>query len=395
MIKRQITSQIDRLKKGFPVIVVTGPRQSGKTTLIRKIFPDYQYFNLENPETLGIVENDPAGFINANTHRIIIDEVQRVPQLVSYIQAVVEEQKIMGNFILSGSENLLISEKVNQSLAGRAAYINLLPLTIEELKIHKHVTNSAYQQIFTGFYPAIYDKDIKPVDYYDQYIATYVERDLKQISNITNLSLFRKFLALLAGRIGQLVNTSSLANDVGVAPNTIENWISILEASYLVFRLQPYYENYGKRYIKSSKIYFTDTGLACRLLGLTSKHEVSKHYLVGGLFENLIILELKKHILNHSKSAKLYFFRDSNGNEVDLLVDGGITQIPIEIKSGATFSTDYLKGLEYWQKLKDTQQNTKPSLPGFIVYNGTQPHKSQNYELLQWDNLDNLLEHIK
>ena len=395
MIKRLITSQIDRLKKGFPVIVVTGPRQSGKTTLIRKIFPDYEYFNLENPETLGIIENDPAGFINANTHKIIIDEVQRVPQLVSYIQAAVEEQKVMGNFILSGSENLLISEKVNQSLAGRAAYINLLPLSIEELKNHKDVAGDVYEQIFTGFYPAIYDKNITPVDYYDQYIATYVERDLKQISNITNLSLFRKFLALLAGRIGQLVNTSSLANDIGVAPNTIENWISILEASYLVFRLQPYYENYGKRYIKSSKMYFTDTGLACRLLGLTSAHEVSKHYLVGGLFENLIILELKKHILNHSKSAKLYFFRDSNGNEVDLVIDGGIIQIPIEIKSGATFTTDFLKGLEYWQKLKDDQPNTKASLPGFVIYNGTNAHKAKKYELLKWSNLNSLLEQIK
>lgn len=395
MIKRLITSQIDRLKKGFPVIVVTGPRQSGKTTLIRKIFPDYQYFNLENPETLSIVENDPAGFINANTQKIIIDEVQRVPQLVSYIQAAVEEQKNMGNFILSGSENLLISEKVNQSLAGRAAYINLLPLSIEELRSHEHVSHNVYSQIFTGFYPAIYDKDIKPVDYYNQYIATYVERDLKQMSNISNLSLFRKFLALLAGRIGQLVNTSSLANDVGVAPNTIENWISILEASYLVFRLQPYYENYGKRYIKSSKIYFTDTGLACRLLGLSSATEVGKHFLVGGLFENFIIVELKKHILNHSKSAKLYFFRDSNGNEVDLLIDGGLTQIPIEIKSGATFSTEFLKGLEYWQKLISNQPYTKPSLPGFVIYNGAQVHTSQNYELLKWSNLNSLLEHIK
>ncbi|NCS86274.1 MAG: AAA family ATPase [Candidatus Pacebacteria bacterium CG_4_10_14_3_um_filter_34_15] len=395
MIKRLITSQIDRLRKKFPVIVVTGPRQSGKTTLIKKIFPDHQYFNLENPETLGIIENDPAGFINANTQKIIIDEVQRVPGLLSYIQAVVDEQQIMGNFILSGSENLLLSERVNQSLAGRAAYINLLPLSLEELKTHAEVTDKIYAQILTGFYPAIYDKDIKPNDYYDQYIATYVERDLKQISNITNLSLFRKFLALLAGRIGQLVNLSSLANDVGVAVNTIESWISILEASYLVFRLQPYYENYGKRYIKSSKIYFTDTGLACRLLGLTAPTEVSKHYLVGGLFENFIIVELKKYILNHSKSAKLYFYRDSNGNEVDLIIDGGLFQIPVEIKSGATFSTEFLKGLEYWSRLKNDQLNTKKALPGFVIYNGTQAHKIKSYELLRWDNLSNLFDLIK
>ncbi|NTU73731.1 ATP-binding protein [Candidatus Roizmanbacteria bacterium] len=394
MIKRAITPHIDRLRKGFPVIVVTGPRQSGKTTLIKKMFSDYHYFNLENPETLGMVENDPSGFINAKTHNIIIDEVQRVPQLLSYIQAVVDEQHIPGNFILSGSENLLLSEKINQSLAGRAAYVNLLPLSIEELKRHDH-TPHVYEQIFSGFYPAIYDKDIKPVDYYDQYIATYVERDLKQISNITNLSLFRKFLALLAGRIGQLVNLSSLANDVGVAVNTIESWISILEASYLVFRLQPYYENYGKRYIKSSKIYFTDTGLACRLLGLSSPQEVTKHYLIGGLFENLIIIELKKYILNHSKSAKLYFFRDSNGNEVDLVIDGGIAQIPVEIKSGATFTTEFLKGLEYWKKLKVCQPHTKPALPGFVIYNGTQTYKTDTYELLNWSTLESVLNLLK
>lgn len=393
MIKRIITSQINRLRKGFPVIVVTGPRQSGKTTLIKKMFPDYQYFNLENPETLGIIENDPAEFINSNTKKVIIDEVQRVPQLLSYIQAVVDEQHVMGNFILSGSENLLLSEKINQSLAGRAAYINLLPLSIEELKNYE--LHKVHDQIFTGFYPAIYDKDIKPVDYYDQYIATYVERDLKQISNITNLSLFRKFLVLIAGRIGQLVNLSSLANDVGVAVNTIESWISILEASYLVFRLQPYYENYGKRYIKSSKIYFTDTGLACRLLGLTSASEVGKHYLIGGLFENFIIVELKKYILNHSKSAKLYFYRDSNKNEVDVLIDGGITQIPVEIKSAATFSTSFLKGLEYWEKLKNDQPHTKRSLPGFVIYNGAQAHRAQTYELLKWNNLHHLFELIK
>ncbi|NTU46781.1 ATP-binding protein [Candidatus Roizmanbacteria bacterium] len=395
MIKRIITSRVDRLKKGFPVVVVTGPRQSGKTTLINKLFPDYHYFNLENPETLGIVENDPAGFINMNTHKIIIDEVQRVPQLLSYIQAVVDEQHILGNFILSDSENLLLSEKINQSLAGRAAYVNLLPLSVEELKNHGDSATNVYKQIFTGFYPAIYDKDVTPIDYYDQYIATYVERDLKQISNITNLSLFRKFLALLAGRIGQLVNLSSLANDVGVAVNTIENWISILEASYLVFRLQPYYENYGKRYIKSAKIYFTDTGLACRLLGLTSAQEVSKHYLVGGLFENFIIVELKKYILNHSKSANLYFYRDSNGNEVDLLIDGGITQIPVEIKSGATFSTEFLKGLEYWKKLKIDKPQSKQALAGFVIYNGSNTHKTENYELLNWNNLNSILELIQ
>lgn len=383
MINRQITSQINRLKKGFPVIAVTGPRQSGKTTLIKNIFPKYNYFNLENPETLSIIENDPAGFINSNNQKIIIDEVQRVPQLLSYIQSIVDEQKLMGNFIISGSENLLLSQKVNQSLAGRAAYINLLPLSNQELSQHKLLAKNIHKQIFTGFYPAIYDRKIDPIDYYNQYIATYVERDLKQISQISNLSSFRNFLALLAGRIGQLVNLSSLANDTGVAVNTIENWISILEASYLVFRLQPYHKNFGKRYVKSPKIYFNDVGLACRLLTLSKPSELKNHYLTGGLFENLIITEIKKHILNHSKSSKLYFFRDSNNNEVDLVIDSGTTQIPVEIKSSGTFSPQFTSGLKFWQKLSTSSKQNS-----FVVYNGRQTLAINNLQLLNWSNLN-------
>jgi len=395
MIKRHITNYINRLKKSFPVVVVTGPRQSGKTTLIKSMFPDYEYYNLENPQTFNRVKNDPAGFININTTKIIIDEVQRIPELLSYIQVTADEQQLMGNFILSGSENILLSEKINQSLAGRAAYVNLLPLSLNELKNVNKETSNVYNQIFTGFYPAIYDKKIDPIMYFEQYIATYVERDVKQISNIMNLNQFRKFLGLLAGRAGQIVNYASLANDVGVAPNTIENWISILEASYIIFRLQPYYENFGKRHIKSPKIYFNDTGLVCRLLELESTQELKKHFLIGGLFENLVILEIKKHILNFSKSAKLYYFRDTNGNEVDLLVDQGLTQTPIEIKSGATFSSSYLKGIKYWTNFTKKENFPKKTLPGIIIYTGNQPHKSEKYSLLKWDSLDSLFKSIK
>lgn len=393
MIKRHITNQINRLRKGFPVLAITGPRQSGKTTLLKQMFPKYEYFNLENPETLFMIENDPAGFINSQQNKIIIDEVQRVPQLLSYIQSIVDEKKVMGNFIVSGSENLLLSEKINQSLAGRAAYVELLPLSNQELMSAKLLKPSVHKQIFTGSYPAIYDRKINPIDYYNQYIATYVERDLKQISSISNLSLFRKFLALLAGRIGQLINLSSLANDIGVAVNTIENWISILEVSYLVIRLQPHHQNLGKRHIKSPKIYFTDTGLACRLLGISSPTELQNHFLVGGLFENLVIMEIKKYLSNHINSAQLYFFRDSNGNEVDLIIDKGTKLIPIEIKAGATFSQSYLKGVEYWQNLVDSvKKTTKQS--GFIVYSGKQAHAGKYYSLLQWDKLNSLFEKI-
>lgn len=393
MIKRQITQRINELKKSFPVIVVTGPRQSGKTTLIREMFPDYEYFNLESPQTLQAIQDDPVGLINPETHKIIIDEVQRVPELLSYIQVAVDEQHIAGNFILSGSENLLLSEKINQSLAGRAAYVNLLPLSYEELKSAGKEYKDLYKQIFTGQFPALYSKKYKPFEYFEQYIATYVERDVKQISNLINLTQFRKFLGLIAGRIGQVVNNVSLANDVGVSPNTIENWISILEASYIVFRLQPYYENFGKRHIKSPKIYFTDTGLACRLLDLGESKQLENFFLIGGLFENFIILEIKKYLQNTRPTAKLFYFRDTHGNEVDLIIDQGTTQIPVEIKSGSTFSTSFLKGIRYWEKILN-EKSPKEALPGYVIYSGNNPYKTSKYSLINWRDMDQLFTQI-
>lgn len=393
MINRQIVSQIKRLKKEFPVIAVTGPRQSGKTTLLREMFPKYEYFNLENPETLSTVENDPATFIRAHQQAVIIDEVQRVPALLSYIQVTVDEQQKMGSFIISGSENLLLSEKINQSLAGRAAYVQLFPLSNQELIEAGLLKASVYDQIFTGSYPALYARKINTIDYYDQYIATYVERDLKQISTISNLSLFRKFFALLAGRIGQLLNLSSLANDVGVSVMTIENWISILEASYLVFRLQPHYKNFGKRYIKSSKLYFTDTGLACRLLKISSVEELQTHYLIGGLFENMMIMEMKKYLANSANSSQPYFFRDSNGNEVDLIIDQGTKQIPIEIKASGTFNSSFIKGIEFWHDLT-SKSETVSKQPGFVIYTGKQAHQGKNYSLIEWNLLAPLFQSL-
>lgn len=394
MIKRQMAQRINELKKAFPVIVVTGPRQSGKTTLIREMFPDYEYFNLESPQTLQSVQNDPAGLVNPKTHKIIIDEVQRVPELLSYIQVAVDEQHIAGNFILSGSENLLLSEKINQSLAGRAAYVNLLPLSYEELKSAGKEYKNLYKQIFTGQFPALYSKKYQPIEYFEQYIATYVERDVKQISNLINLNHFRKFLGLLAGRIGQVVNNVSLASDVGVSPNTIENWISILEASYIIFRLQPYFENFGKRHIKSPKIYFTDTGLACRLLELSEPEQLKNFFLIGGLFENFIILEVKKYLQNTKPTAKLFYFRDTHANEVDLIIDQGTTQIPLEIKSGSTFSPSFLKGVRYWTKLLN-DESPKKALPGFVIYAGNKLYKTDEYSLIQWQDLNQVFKQIQ
>lgn len=389
MIKRDITTRINKLKTQFPVLAVTGPRQSGKTTILREMFPDYAYYNLENPETLANVEHDTATFIRENQDRVIIDEVQRVPELLSYIQVTVDETKKLGSFIISGSENLLLSEKINQSLAGRAAYITLYPLSNQELKAEKLLKPTIYDQIFTGSYPFLYSHDTEVIGYYDQYIATYAERDLKQISNIINLSQFRKFFALLAGRVGQLVNLTTLANDSGVSVTTIENWISILEASYLVFRLQPHFKNFGKRYIKSPKIYFTDTGLACRLLGIRSPEQLKTHYLLGGLFENMMIMEVLKHFSNHGLPDKLFFFRNSNGQEVDLVIDQGLTQIPIEIKSSGTFNPDFYKGLKYWRSLTENSPETTTK-HGFVIYAGEQTTNGADHSLLTWNNLGKL-----
>jgi predicted AAA+ superfamily ATPase len=394
MINRQITNRINELKNSFPVIVVTGPRQSGKTTLIREMFPEYTYYNLESPQTLKAVQDDPAGLVNPKTHKIIIDEVQRAPELLSYIQVAVDEQHIAGNFILSGSENLLLSEKINQSLAGRAAYVNLLPLSYEELKDAGKEYKDLYKQLFTGQFPALYSKKYKPFEYFEQYIATYVERDVKQISNVINLTQFRKFLGLIAGRIGQMINNVSLANDVGVSPNTIENWISILEASYIIFRLQPYYENFGKRHIKSPKIYFTDTGLACRLLDLTEPEQLKNFFLIGGLFENFVILEIKKFLQNIKPTAKLFYFRDTHGNEIDLIIDQGTTQIPVEIKSGSTFSLSFLKGIRYWNDIVG-EKSPKEVLPGFVVYSGSQLYKTNEYSLIKWKELNQIFQQMK
>ncbi len=389
LLVRSLGEKIKLLSTKFPVVAVTGPRQSGKTTLIRSLYGNYKYYNLENLEFLNLVEKNPAGFIKSNS-KIIIDEVQKLPDLFSYIQVSVDNKKIMGDYVISGSQNLLLSQNISQSLAGRAAYITLLPFSYDELKSKNLQKKSVYGQILTGFYPAIYDRDINPTDYFNEYIITYVERDVRQLINIVDLTQFRKFLGLLAGRIGQLLNLSSLANDVGVSHNTIEGWISLLEASYIVYRLPPYFGNFGKRLIKSPKIYFYDVGLACRLLNISSEEELITHSSVGNLFENLVISEIQKYINNFSKSATLYFYRDNTGNEVDLVIDTGGGQIPVEIKSAGTFSNDFLKGIDRFVSLdKDLKANHR-----FVIYAGVQTGEFDNTNLLCWNNLETLFEVI-
>ncbi len=391
IVAKHITKSFDTLNvlKGIDleigkgeIVSIVGPSGAGKTTLLKHIFQNYAYCNLESPDVLSRVQIDPGGFVRSG-HNMIIDEIQRMPELLSYIQTTVDERGSMGDYIISGSENLLLSAKISQSLAGRAAYATLMPLTMGELEHSNKVKSDIYEQILFGFYPAVYSRQVKPYTYYDQYVATYVERDLKSISDVKNLSLFRSFLALLAGRIGQVVNYQSLSNDVGVSAKTIEHWISILEACYLVIRLRPYHNNYGKRYIKSPKIYFSDTGLACYLLGIRDKEALMRHHLIGGLFENYCVMDFQKRIFHGSSHASLYYFRDSNGNEVDLIIDTGLRQIPIEIKSGATFTKSFAKGIKYW----NSKQTEEASRHGFVIYNGDDQFENKEFTLINQKNM--------
>lgn len=354
MIDRSLASKIQQLATQFPIVTLTGPRQSGKSTLLRSMFPDYKYVSLENLDIRDFATNDPRGFLNTYADHTVFDEVQNVPGLFSYIQTHVDTTGKEGMYMLAGSQNFQLLKNVNQSLAGRTALLKLLPFSRKELHNASALPENIDTQIFTGFYPRIYDKHIDPVDYYPSYIQTYVERDVRDILNVTDLSKFIKFIRLCAGRIGQILNMTSLANETGIAASTAEGWLSVLEASYICYRLQPNFNNFNKRLIKSPKLYFYDTGLACSLLGLTAASQLETFYMRGALFENLVINQHVKDALNMGRTPDLTFWRDSQGNEIDLIstINGQMTAY--EIKSSATFKPDFFKTLEHWGKLSDT-----------------------------------------
>ncbi len=386
MINRSITNAIKEASQKIGVISLMGPRQSGKTTLTKTLFPQYAYYNLEDIRLRERVMADPHTFLNEHMHGVIIDEVQKYPEILSYIQVSIDEHYSPARFVITGSENLLLSEKVSQSLAGRVAIFELLPLSIEELSNHQLLHN-VYEQLLYGFYPRLYDQKLRPADIYPDYISTYVERDIRQIKNIGNLSNFQRFLQLAAGRVGQLLNVSGLASDVGVDYKTIDSWISILEATYITVRLQPYYENYGKRIIKSSKLYFYDTGLLCYLLGIDTIDELKNHFAIGSIFENMVVSDLYKQIKNIKSSSHLYFWRDREGSEVDSIIKNGQDVYPVEIKLGSSFSADYIKGIYTWHTLAE-QNHT-----GTIVYTGNNMN-IQNIEFVNWQNMNKLKKYI-
>jgi len=398
MIQRTIEKRLLELLGYYPVVVLTGPRQSGKTTLLKNMFPDREYFNLENPSTLDFVKSDPTSFIQLHGTNVIVDEAQRFPELFSYIQASVDDHRENGRIILSGSQNILLSDTISQTLAGRAAYCELLPLTLAELRYAEQTTsepNSAdlFNNIFMGFYPGQRSGGIPPDIFFDQYIATYVERDVRALKNISDLATFRSFMRILAGRIGQTLDFTSLANDAGVSPGTVKNWLSILEACYLIMILRPLHNNFGKRYIKSPKVYFLDTGLACRLLGIRRAEEIEGHYLRGNLFENFVVAELYKGISSRNTDVDMFFYRDAKQNEIDLILRKGLDESVVEIKSASGFSSSMLKGLHFWSSQITSRKAGDESMPPdrmFIVYAG-RSESIGGIKLLSWSDLDMLL----
>ena len=381
MIERTLASKVTSLAQKFQVITLTGPRQSGKTTLVRATFPDLPYVSLEEPDIRQIALTDPRGFLSNYPNGVILDEIQNTPELFSYIQRIVDENHQI-QFILTGSSNFLLMEKISQTLAGRTAVLHLLPFSLQELE---PLTDSYENLIFKGQYPRIYDRTIPPPDFYPSYIQTYVDRDVRMIKNIGDINAFIQFTQLCAGRIGQPLNNASLANDAGISPNTAKSWLSILESSYILYRLQPYHRNFNKRLIKSPKLYFYDTGVACSLLGIREQEQVNLHYMKGSLFENLILNEFIKRSFNRGENRQPYYWQDNHGKEIDCLLVNGEKVTAVEIKSGKTMSTSYFDNLKYWRSLAALPENQE-----YVVYGGDQSMQTSAGTLISWKNLDQI-----
>ncbi len=379
MIARSIEKKITHFINKYPIVTLTGPRQSGKSTLLKNSFKNYEYVSLEDPDALLLAKEDPRLFLKNYPGKTIIDEIQKLPELFSYIQTHVDKHNRTGMYLLSGSHNFLLMERISQTLAGRTAILKLLPFSFCELTDGNIAYKSLDKQMFTGGYPRIYDKKIAPNEFYPFYIQTYVERDVRLLKNINDTSLFIRFLKLCAGRLGQLLNLSSLANDCGISQPTAQAWMSVLEASYIVFLLKPHHKNFRKRLVKSPKLYFYDTGLACSLLGIGDEKQLSNHYIRGHLFENWVILEFVKKMYNDAKEPNMFFWRDNTGNELDLLIESLNETRVIEIKSGATYSSDFFKGLNYWQKLSGANDKQKA-----VVYGGEKSQSTMNGRLISW-----------
>ena len=395
MLQRTLTRTLRQRATQYPVVTLTGPRQSGKTTLVRSAFPKHAYASLEDPELRAFADSDPRGFLRQFRGPVILDEAQRVPDLFSYIQILADEENRPGRFILSGSQNFLLLRSISQSLAGRTAVLHLLPFSLAELlerapfpveKLGLELPRPKRKRgegmlatLFRGFYPRIHDRDLEPEVWLADYVRTYVERDVREIINVTDLEAFGRFLRLCAGRNSQLLNLSSLANDCGVTHTTAGRWLSILEASFLVRLLRPHHRNFGKRLIKAPKLYFLDTGLLCYLLRIRSPEELAFHASRGAIFESFVVSELTKGFIHRGMEPDLYFWRDAAGHEVDLVIDRGSELVPLEVKAGETVTGDFFRGLTFFRDLAGN-----PTGPAGLVYGGGRTFTQHGVKVYSW-----------
>lgn len=363
MIKRIAKQKLIDLAEKFKCVAVTGARQSGKTTLVKEVFGSKPYVTLENLDTRRFALQDPRGFLSSYPNGAVLDEVQRCPELFSYLQEVLDNSTEKGMFILTGSNNFLLQENITQSLAGRVAFLNLLPFSIQELKENNLLPTTTEELLLNGFYPPIYDQKIPVNDWCPNYIRTYIERDVRQIKNVSDLIVFERFIRLLAGRTGQEFNASSLAVETGVDVKTIQSWVGILESSFIIYLLKPHYNNFKKTIVKRPKIYFYDTALVCTLLGILTVSHLETHPAKGSIFESMIITEFVKMRTNKALPINLYYWRDKAGHEIDLIVDDATNLLPIEIKSGKTINSDFFKNLDYFKKITGFEKS-------LLLYNG-------------------------
>jgi len=394
VITRHLNRPLQKAAQQYPVITLTGPRQSGKTTLVRSLFPDHDYVSLEAPDEREFAIEDPRGFLNQFSGGVILDEVQRAPDLLSFIQGIVDEKERPGQFILTGSQNFLLLQPVTQSLAGRTAIFHLLPFSRSELQnqppmpletlgralpSHRPTTGNLFELLLTGFYPRIHDKQLDPHEWLRNYYQTYIERDVRTILNIGDIEAFSRFVRLCAGRSGQLLNLTSLGADCGISHATAKRWLSLLEASFIVYLLRPHHKSFNKRLIKSPKLYFVDTGLLTYLLRIRSIDQLEIHPSRGAVFETFVVSELLKTCVHLATEPDMYFWRDSSGHEVDLLIEQDGELIPIEIKSGQTIASDFFKGLDFWRSLSG-QENA----PAALVFGGSTSTKRKGTVIYSW-----------
>jgi len=391
MITREASKKLRQLSAGFPAVSVTGPRQSGKTTLVRAVFPEKPYVLLEDPDTRAYATEDPRSFLKQFKETgAIIDEAQRVPELFSYLQGILDSSSEPGRFVISGSQNFMLSENISQSLAGRVGILKLLPLSITELKGANIGFETYEEYLYTGFFPRIYSSEIEVSDFYSSYVQTYLERDLRQIKQIKDLSVFQDFLKMCANRNGQVVNITSLANDCGVSDKTVKEWVSLLQASFIIFLTRAHHKNFNKRLTKMPKLYFTDPGLAAYLAGIQNPEQIQYHPMKGGLFESLVIGEFLKYRFNKARESNLYYWRDKAGHEIDCIIDTGPEgPVPVEIKSGRTVNEEFFKNITYWNNLSGNTPERS-----FVVYGGDNSQKRKTGRVISYNNLNPLMEYL-